>query len=200
MKQILLIIGLVLASTSGYAYDMMDILSKGYDAKTLSAYEMDSVLSQGAAEPSSRYRLEYENEQKLFRHSFLADYYLIDTQKDNAKIPLSDQPVRDAVLSPNGKYVVYAKADNNLYIYKVDFKTEVAVTTDENTEIFNGINSAITMISPARLPITTLLGIKKKYTAMATINTPTVMYPYSLINSFLSCSFLINNQRNVEFA
>ena len=140
MKPILLIIGLVLAATSGYAYDMMDILSKGYDAKTLSAYEMDSVLSQGAAEPSSRYRLEYENEQKLFRHSFLADYYLIDTQKGNAKIPLSDQPVRDAVLSPNGKYVVYAKADNNLYIYKVDFKTEVALTTGDNLEIFNGIS------------------------------------------------------------
>ena len=119
---------------------MMDILSKGYDAKTLSAYEMDSVLSQGAAEPSNRYRLEYENEQKLFRHSFLADYYLIDTQKGNAKIPLSDQPVRDAVLSPNGKYVVYAKADNNLYIYKVDFKTEVALTTGDNLEIFNGIS------------------------------------------------------------
>lgn len=140
MKQILLIIGLVLAATNGYAYDMMDILSKGYDAKILSAYEMDSILSQGVAEPSSRYRLEYENEQKLFRHSFLADYYLIDTQKGNAKIPLSDQPVRDAVLSPNGKYVVYAKADNNLYIYKVDFKTEVALTTGDNLEIFNGIS------------------------------------------------------------
>ena len=86
-----------------------------------------------------RYKLEWENKQPLFRHSFLADCYLVDTQK-NTRIKLSEQPVRDAVISPNGKYVVYAKADNNLYIYKVDFKTEVAITNDANSDIFNGIS------------------------------------------------------------
>ena len=103
---------------------------------------MDSVLevrsSGGQEVGSERYRLEYENKQQLFRHSFLADYYLIDTHK-STRIRMCEQPVRDAVISPNGKYVVYAKADNNLYIYKIDFKTEVAITTDTNTDIFNGI-------------------------------------------------------------
>ena len=108
----------------------------------MSVHEMDSVLALKVETPTSnnRYRLEYENEQKLFRHSFFADYYLVDTQKGNARTQISDVPVRDAVMSPNGKYVVYAKADNNLYIYKVDFKTEVAITNDANTEIFNGIS------------------------------------------------------------
>ena len=126
-------------SVFGYADRMMDIM-QGYNAKTMSQAEMDSVL-EGENEKvnSERFRLEYTNEMKLFRHSFFADYYLYDTQKRDT-IWLTDAPVRDAVMSPNGKYVVYAKADHNLYIYKVDFKTEVAVTTDENTEIFNGIS------------------------------------------------------------
>ncbi len=135
---------LLLVSAFGYADRLMDIM-QGYNAKTMSQVEMDSVLeaypktiSDGRGVPV-RYKLAYKNQQKLFRHSFFADYYLYDTQKQDT-IWLTDVPVRDAVMSPNGKYVVYAKADNNLYIYKVDFKTEVAVTTDENTEIFNGIS------------------------------------------------------------
>ncbi len=119
------------------ADDMMHILRGGYDAKTLTADTMQYIVNQG--QNSERYRLEYENKQQLFRHSFMADYYLVDTQK-STRTRLSDVPVRDAQLSPNGKYVVYAKADNNLYIYKIDFKTEVALTTGENTEIFNGIS------------------------------------------------------------
>lgn len=118
---------------------MMDII-QGYNANTMSVAQMDSVLDNATGKGSApRYRLEYKEEQKLFRHSFYAEYYLLDTQKGDT-IALSDGPVRDAVISPNGKYVVYAKSDNNLYIYKVDFKTEVAITTDTNTEIFNGIS------------------------------------------------------------
>ena len=64
----------------------------------------------------------------------------MDTQKGNARTRISDAPIRDAIMSPNGKYVVYAKADNNLYIYKIDFKTEVAITTTTNQDIFNGIS------------------------------------------------------------
>ena len=130
----------ILTNISAQPDRMMDIM-RNYNAKTMSITEMDSVLysNQASAEATKRYKLEWKNEQKLFRHSFYADYYLYDTQKRDT-IWLTDAPVRDAVMSPNGKYVVYAKADNNLYIYKVDFKTEVAITTDENTEIFNGIS------------------------------------------------------------
>ena len=130
----------ILTNISAQTDRMMDIM-RNYNAKTMSITEMDSVLysNQASAEATKRYKLEWKNEQKLFRHSFYADYYLYDTQKRDT-IWLTDAPVRDAVMSPNGKYVVYAKADNNLYIYKVDFKTEVAITTDENTEIFNGIS------------------------------------------------------------
>lgn len=130
----------ILTNINAQTDRMMDIM-RNYNAKTMSITEMDSVLysNQASAEATKRYKLEWKNEQKLFRHSFYADYYLYDTQKRDT-IWLTDAPVRDAVMSPNGKYIVYAKADNNLYIYKVDFKTEVAITTNENTEIFNGIS------------------------------------------------------------
>lgn len=154
LKNSLILIALVVnvCAYAEYEVDMMHLLRGGYDAKTMTASQLDSVLNSGAPEPSNtlRYQLEYENKQQLYRHSFLADYYLVDTQK-NVRTKLSEAPVRDAVMSPNGKYVVYAKADNNLYIYKIDFKTEVAITQsrDEsdlmdveekgNTLIFNGI-------------------------------------------------------------
>ena len=145
MKKTILIIGLALLAITVSAADMMHLLQGGYDAKILTPTEMDSIFANSQSpiansqSPKTRYRLEYENKQQLFRHSFLADYYLVDTHK-NTRTRLSEQPVRDAIISPNGKYVVYAKADNNLYIYKIDFKTEVAITTDTNTEIFNGIS------------------------------------------------------------
>ena len=137
MRKITLILCLMLTSMWLSADDMMHILRGGYDAKTLTTDTMQYIVNQG--QTTDRYRLEYENKQQLFRHSFMADYYLVDTQK-HTRTRLSDAPVRDAQLSPNGKYVVYAKADNNLYIYKIDFKTEVALTTGDNTEIFNGIS------------------------------------------------------------
>ena len=151
-KNSLILIALVV---SVYAYaasdvDMMHLLRGGYDAKTMTIAEMDSVLNGEEMCESHRYRLGYKNKEQLFRHSFFADYYLVDTKK-NDTIIMSDAPVRDAVMSPNGKYVVYAKSDNNLYIYKVDFKTEVPLTlsrdevglmdleTNANTQIFNGV-------------------------------------------------------------
>ena len=141
MYRFLFSVILLSVSVLGHADRLMDIM-QNYNAKTMSILEMDSVLAskENSQTANNRYRLEYENEQKLFRHSFFADYYLVDTQKGNARTRVSDAPIRDAKMSPNGKYVVYAKADNNLYIYKVDFKTEVAITTDTNTEIFNGIS------------------------------------------------------------
>ena len=141
MYRFLFSVILLSVSVLGHADRLMDIM-QNYNAKTMSTLEMDSVLAskENSQTANNRYRLEYENEQKLFRHSFFADYYLVDTQKGDARTRVSDAPIRDAKMSPNGKYVVYAKADNNLYIYKVDFKTEVAITTDTNTEIFNGIS------------------------------------------------------------
>ena len=115
------------------------ILGGEYNAKTLSVAEQDSILN--GIEASGRYRLEKENEQRIFRRSEVADWFIIDTMRHTRKqlgAGLGFGPVRDAVLSPNGRYVAFAK-DNNLYIHKLDFGTEIAVTKDENTDIISGV-------------------------------------------------------------
>ena len=137
MRYRLLLLSLLLsAQIMGYADNMMDIL-RGFRAEAMSSEVIDSVLN-ATSDERARFRLEYENKQSIFRRSFVADYYLVDTKR-GTRTHLSDGPVRDAVLSPNGKYVVYAKG-NNLYIYKTDFATEIAITTDANPEIINGIS------------------------------------------------------------
>ena len=113
---------------------LQGILSGDYNARKLSVAEQDSILG---IQMTGRYRLESENEETLFRHSSVANWYVIDTMRHTRK-PLGEGKVRDAQMSPNGRYVAFAK-DNNLYIHKLDFSTEVAVTKDENTEIINGI-------------------------------------------------------------
>ena len=113
---------------------MHDILDGAYNARTLSDYEQDSILGNL---PEQRYRLEFTDKQQIYRHSFMANYWIIDTQKGTRK-PLSDAPVRDAIISPNGKYIAFVKSDNNIYLHKLDFGTEVAVTATAPTT-WNGI-------------------------------------------------------------
>ena len=128
------------------------ILAGDYNPTTLSVAEQDSILNgevvNGDASLNggvcTRYRLEKENEEKLFRHSEVADWYVIDTMRHTRKrlgegmFKGENVKVRDAQLSPNGRYVAFAKG-NNLYIHKLDFGTEVAVTKDENTDIISGV-------------------------------------------------------------
>ena len=118
------------------------ILAGDYNAKTLSIAEQDSILNvQRDDGQCTRYRLESENEEKIFRRSSVADWYVVDTMRHTRKqlgAGMNLGKVRDAVMSPNGRYVAFAK-ENNLYIHKLDFGTEVAVTKDEDTDIINGV-------------------------------------------------------------
>lgn len=120
------------------------ILAGDYNAKTLSVAEQDSILNVQSAEGQcTRYRLDSENEEQLFRRSSVADWFVIDTMRHTRKrlgesLLGADVKVRDAVMSPNGRYVAFAK-ENNLYIHKLDFGTEVAVTKDEDTDIISGV-------------------------------------------------------------
>lgn len=129
------------------------ILAGDYNAKTLSVAEQDSILNAGVIkgdvalndEVCSRYRLESENAESIFRRSEMADWYVYDTMRhtrkhlgDGVLQGVADKRVREVVMSPNGRYVAFVK-DNNLYIHKADYGTEVAVTKDENKAILNGV-------------------------------------------------------------
>ena len=121
------------------------ILNGEYNAQTLSAEKQDSILNvQKDDAQCTRYRLEKENAQKIFRRSEVADWFVVDTMRKTRKrlgegmFKGEEVKVRDAVMSPNGRYVAFAK-DNNLYIHKLDFGTEVAVTKEENTDMISGV-------------------------------------------------------------
>ena len=116
--------------------DMLDEIIDGkFNPKTLSQGQQDTILQDTV---HRRYRLEYENEHKIFRHSFTADYYVCDSQRQTRKL-IGGGQVREVCVSPNGRYVAFVK-DRNIYIHKLDFGTEVAVTTTEDPFIFNGVS------------------------------------------------------------
>lgn len=112
---------------------LSDILSGHYKPQTMSAAAIDSVLD---GKPEQRLQLRKEDETVLFRHSREYDWYLQDVQKDK-RFPVGHG--REALMSPNGKYVVYIK-DNIPWIYKVDFNTEVALVTEDSKEVLCGVS------------------------------------------------------------
>ena len=78
------------------------------------------------------------NSDKIFRHSFVAKYFLYDV--DSKKLsPIFDYKIQEPTFSPDGTQIAYAK-DNNLFIYNIDTKTTKQITTDgKKNAIINGI-------------------------------------------------------------
>jgi dipeptidyl-peptidase-4 len=76
--------------------------------------------------------------EQIFRHSFVADYYLYDIQTKQLT-KLFDFKIQEPTFSPDGNQIAYAK-DNNLYVYNLQSKTTKQITTDgRKNAIINGI-------------------------------------------------------------
>ncbi len=76
--------------------------------------------------------------QRIFRHSFTADYFLYNITSKQL-IKLFDFPVQEPTFSPDGKKIAYAK-DNNLFVYDIATKTTTSITSDgKKNSIINGI-------------------------------------------------------------
>ena len=81
----------------------------------------------------------YANSELIYRHSFRADYYVYEL-RHNKMTKLSKAGGEEiATFSPDGRMVAYVH-DNNIYIKKLDYGTEVAVTTDgKKNSVINGV-------------------------------------------------------------
>nr|WP_319399774.1 S9 family peptidase [uncultured Carboxylicivirga sp.] len=81
----------------------------------------------------------YTNSEKIYRHSFRADYYIYDLVHKELN-PLSENGKQQvASFSPNGDMVAFVR-DNNLFLKKLKFGTESTITTDgEYNSIINGV-------------------------------------------------------------
>lgn len=77
----------------------------------------------------------------IYRHSFKAKYYVYEIRTRIMR-PLSTthEYQRAPLFSPDGRMVAFVADDNNIYLKKIDFDTEVPVTTDGKIDsIINGV-------------------------------------------------------------
>ncbi|WP_418495159.1 S9 family peptidase [Coprobacter sp.] len=82
----------------------------------------------------------YADAEPVYRRSFKAVYYTFEIRRNLVK-PLSDKPGKQqiATFSPNGRMVAFVR-DNNIYLKKLDYGTESAITSDGvKNKILNGI-------------------------------------------------------------
>ncbi len=97
---------------------------QGIDSYSFSANEKNILIA--------------NNTESIFRHSFVADYYLynIDTKE---LTQLVDYKIQEPTFSPDGTQIAFAK-ENNLFIYNLASKITKQITTDGNkNQVINGI-------------------------------------------------------------
>lgn len=72
----------------------------------------------------------YRNRKAIYRRSFTAEYYVYDV-RSRILTPLSKEFARTSIpkFSPDSRMIAFV-AENNIYIKKIDYNTEVQVTTD----------------------------------------------------------------------
>lgn len=77
---------------------------------------------------------------KIYRHSFTAQYYVYDTMRSTLKRVSNSGAQRGAVMSHDGRMVAYVR-NNDIYISNLDYDTDKAITTDGSVnKIINGVS------------------------------------------------------------
>lgn len=81
----------------------------------------------------------YTNQERIYRHSFVADYYVYDLETKKSMKVSENGKQQLATFSPNGESVAFVR-ENNLYIKSLETKKEQQITTDgKYNHILNGI-------------------------------------------------------------
>lgn len=88
--------------------------------------------------PNEAKLLVYTNVKQRYRRTFTADYYVYDVKR-NEITQLSENGAQEVPLfSPDSRYIAFAR-ENNLYLKKLDFNSESAITKDGKIgSIING--------------------------------------------------------------
>ena len=120
---------------TGYKTGTSEVL---FDVETARECKFDKIDGFELS-PMENKILIHTDKSKIYRHSFEATYWVYDIKR-NLIEPLSDKEKQMcATFSPNGRMIAFAHK-NNLYLKKLDYGTESAVTKDgEFNKIINGI-------------------------------------------------------------
>lgn len=79
--------------------------------------------------PNESKLLVYCNMKKRYRRTFTAEYYVYDIKRNEIEA-LSENGAQEVPLfSPDSRYIAFAR-ENNLFLKKLDFKTESPITKD----------------------------------------------------------------------
>ncbi len=124
----------------------IDIYSYETGKKTGTLFDLDAVKGQVKIDSFSGYQVS-ENGRKIllwndvkgiWRYSFTAEYYVYDTMRGTMQKVSTKGAQRGATMSHDGLRIAYVR-DNNVFISNLDYKTDIAVTTDgEVNKITNG--------------------------------------------------------------
>jgi len=102
---------------------------KGSPIKQISGYEFS---------PNEAKLLIYTNVKKRYRRTFTAEYYVYDIKRNELEVLSENGPQEVPLFSPDSRYIAFART-NNLFLKKLDFKTETPITKDGQIgNIING--------------------------------------------------------------
>lgn len=120
-----------------YEYKTGKIVDTLFNAATTKLNKLDEIAGYELS-PNETKILVYNHPVYKYRRSFAAEYYLFDIKRNELK-RLSENGAQEVPLfSPDSRYIAFAR-NNNLFLYKIDFGTESAITKDgAEGKIING--------------------------------------------------------------
>ncbi len=137
--------GYFMLSEDGTTIDRYDIKT-GKKIETLFAADhtrettLDDIEGFEVSE-NGRYILVWRDSEPIYRRSFTASYYVYEVRSRLLR-PLSRDHSRQRapIMSGDGRMVAFVGEDNNIYIKKNDYDSQVAVTEDgEVNKVLNGV-------------------------------------------------------------
>ena len=122
-----------------YAYETGKQTAVLVDLENMRNKHDISAISNYEFSPDESKVLIYIDRENIYRHSFKADYYVIDIERREISALSKDGKQQSPAFSPDGNNVAYVR-DNNLFIKKLRFETESPITTDgAMNAIINGV-------------------------------------------------------------
>lgn len=119
-----------------YDFATLNKINTLLDTKSFS--ELQNGIDSYTFSPDEKKILLASNSDQIFRHSFVADYYIYDIASKSLS-KLSDEKVQEPSFSADNSKVAYS-FQNNMYVYDVASKKAKQITTDgKKNAVINGI-------------------------------------------------------------
>ena len=115
----------------------IDIYSYQTGKKTGTLFDLDAVKGELKIDSFDGYQVSdngrkillWNDVKGIWRYSFTAEYYVYDTMRCTMQRVSEKGAQRGATMSHDGLRVAYVR-DNNIFISNLDYRTDIAVTTD----------------------------------------------------------------------